>query len=665
MRFFNDMRIRDKIFVGYLLAILAVVGVAGMSWRFLAATDQRFEQVVGRDVPQIRVLEHLRDKAAALIHAVDVFASRTAVSELRTRGGDSLAAERSAMQDTERELAGFLAAFAGSLRSERVAAADPRNRILAVGDAVLSVPKMLAARADNGATAQELLGMAEGFDARASEFRVLLDGAIAIEERALATMHEETRSAQTQATWLIGSGIVLLILTMLASGYTIANRIAQPIMRLRAAMTAVGQGDFAAIEEISTRDEVGALVESIRAMVNRLREAGKELGESELKFRTLVGNIPGVFYRCANDAAYTMEFISPAIQDLSGYPASDFIGNRVRTYASVIHAEDMDLVNKAVEDGLNQRQAYVIEYRVVHRDGSIRWAREYGQGIFGEAGELLHLDGAVFDVTERRRMESDLRQALDQAKEAMDKLSRQERLAALGQVAGTVSHELRNPLAAIRNSMALIRQLTADKGLGVERAVDRVERNIGRCNGIISDLLEFTRKRDLNRTSTAIDGWLAEMLDEHSVAEGVAVIRELSSSGVVALDRDRFRQVMVNLLDNAAQAMTVSGWSPTDGRRLTIVIKTEAAGPHVRLSIADNGPGIATENLAKIFEPLFTTKTSGVGLGLPTVRTIVEQHGGTIDVESTVDAGTAFVVWLPRQSADSALPDDKQKEQAA
>jgi len=123
--------------------------------------------------------------------------------------------------------------------------------------------------------------------------------------------------------------------------------------------------------------------------------------------------------------------------------------------------------------------------------------------------------------------------------------------------------------------------------------------------------------------------------------------------------------VMVNLLDNAAQAMTISGWSPTDGRRPTIAVKTEAAGPHVRLSVADNGPGISTENLAKIFEPLFTTKASGVGLGLPTVRTIVEQHGGTIDVESAVDAGTTFVVWLPRQSADAALPDDKDKEQAA
>jgi len=337
----------------------------------------------------------------------------------------------------------------------------------------------------------------------------------------------------------------------------------------------------------------------------------------------------------------------------------------VRAYASIIHPDDMNLVNKAVDDGLSQRRAYVIEYRIVHRDGSTRWVREHGQGIFGEEGEFLHLDGAVFDVTERRRMESELRQALDKTNEAMDKLSRQERLAALGQVAGTVSHELRNPLAAIHNSMALIRQLTADKGLGVERAVDRVERNIVRCNGIINDLLEFTRKRDLNRTSTAIDGWLAEMLDEHAVAGGVAVVRELSSRGVVALDRDRFRQVMVNLLDNAAQAMTISGWSPTDGRRLTIAVKTEAAGPHVRLSVADNGPGISTENLAKIFEPLFTTKASGVGLGLPTVRTIVEQHGGTIDVESAVDKGTTFVVWLPRQSAEATLPDGKEKERAA
>src|SRR5262249_17196652 len=145
MRFLERMRIRDKIFVGYLLAVLAVVGVACVSWQYLFATDRRFEQVVGQDVPRIRVLEHLRDKAVALIHAVDVFASRTAVNRLRTDAPDSLAAERMAVRDAERELAGFLVAFAGDLRAERVAAADTRNRILAAGNAILSAPTNLPA----------------------------------------------------------------------------------------------------------------------------------------------------------------------------------------------------------------------------------------------------------------------------------------------------------------------------------------------------------------------------------------------------------------------------------------------------------------------------------------------------------------------------------------
>ncbi len=665
MRFFNDMRIRNKIFVGYLTAVLAVVGVAILSWRHMAATDEQFQQMLGRDIPQILALEHLRDSGMTLIHAVDVFANRTAVNRLRTYTLNTLEAERADMRDAEHDLAIALMSFAGTLQRAEVPETDPRRQALAAGGEILGYPAALLATADRGATVSELVEVSRNFDSSADKFRSLIDRAIDREEVALRDLRAETRGASERATWEIGSGILIVILLTLAGGYLIANRIARPVIRLRSAMTRIGEGDYTAIEEEASRDEVGELVAACRSMVDQLHKSALELRESELKFRTLVGNIPGVFYRCANDAAYTMEFISSAIRDISGYTAADFFGNRVRSYASIIHPDDVALVDTTVGGALERRRAYVIEYRIVHQDGSIRWVNEHGQGIFGSAGDLLHLDGSIFDVTERHRMESELREALDKANEAMDKLSRQERLAALGQVAGTVSHELRNPLAAIRNSMALIRQLTADKGLGVERAVERVERNIARCNGIISDLLEFTRKRDLNRTATAIDGWLAEMMDEHTVTEKVTVVRDLSSSGIVALDRDRFRQVMVNLLDNAAQAMTISGWSPTDGRQLTVVVKTEAAGPHVRLSVTDNGPGISTENQAKIFEPLFTTKASGVGLGLPTVRTIVEQHGGTIDVESTVDAGTTFVVWLPRQSGDAALPDDKEKEQAA
>ena len=196
---------------------------------------------------------------------------------------------------------------------------------------------------------------------------------------------------------------------------------------------------------------------------------------------------------------------------------------------------------------------------------------------------------------------------------------------------------------------------TAGKGLGVDRALDRIDRSIERCDAIVSDILEFSRVQELNREATDIDSWLDDMLDEHEVTAAVTVRRELDAGAEVLLDCTRFRQVLVNLIDNAAQAMTDPEWAPGDERERTITVRTVAAGPHVRLSVADTGPGIPADKLDKIFEPLFTTKAKGVGLGLPTVRKLVEQHGGTIDVESTVDEGTTFTVWLPRQHGQADL----------
>jgi signal transduction histidine kinase len=202
-------------------------------------------------------------------------------------------------------------------------------------------------------------------------------------------------------------------------------------------------------------------------------------------------------------------------------------------------------------------------------------------------------------------------------------------------------------------------------GTGVERALDRVDRNIERCARIINDILDFTRVRDLSREPVALDAWLGEALAEIAVPASVTVRRELLFGDALPLDRERFRQIIVNLIDNAAQAMVDPGWTPADDRQRAITVRTEAAGPHVRLSVSDNGPGISQDRLPKIFEPLFTTKSFGVGLGLPTVRQIVEQHGGTIDVESTVDVGTTFTIWLPRQAAPAAASEDPVQAQVA
>jgi signal transduction histidine kinase len=201
--------------------------------------------------------------------------------------------------------------------------------------------------------------------------------------------------------------------------------------------------------------------------------------------------------------------------------------------------------------------------------------------------------------------------------------------------------------------MALVHQRTAGKQLGVERALERVDRNIQRCATIIGALLEFTHKKDLVRAPTPIDAWLGVVLAHYKVPEGIALLRELTAVDEVALDKEQFRLVVVNLVDNAAQALNDPAWNPPADHPRRITVRSESAGPHVRLSVSDTGPGIPEDVLPRIFEPLFTTKNFGVGLGLPTVRQIVELHGGTIDVNSGVDAGTIMTIWLPR-SADAA-----------
>ncbi len=135
----------------------------------------------------------------------------------------------------------------------------------------------------------------------------------------------------------------------------------------------------------------------------------EELRQSEKEFRTLVANIPGAVYRCACDSDWTMEFISEAIEEITGYPASDYIYNQTRSLASIIHPEDRERVEKIVNQALLQRQPYILEYRIIHANGSIRWVYEKGQGIFDPEGKLLWLDGAIFDITERKQAEEALK----------------------------------------------------------------------------------------------------------------------------------------------------------------------------------------------------------------------------------------------------------------
>jgi diguanylate cyclase (GGDEF)-like protein/PAS domain S-box-containing protein len=148
------------------------------------------------------------------------------------------------------------------------------------------------------------------------------------------------------------------------------------------------------------RAETELLKERVRVL--------EELRASEERFRTLLSNIPGAMYRCGLDSNWDMEFISDNVEAISGYPASDFIQSRVRTFASIIHPEDQQMVEVTVREAVDRGEPFIIEYRIIGADGGIRWVYEKGQGVFGPDGSVLWLDGAIFDVTERKLLQEQL-----------------------------------------------------------------------------------------------------------------------------------------------------------------------------------------------------------------------------------------------------------------
>ncbi|UCD51429.1 MAG: PAS domain S-box protein [Phycisphaerales bacterium] len=138
------------------------------------------------------------------------------------------------------------------------------------------------------------------------------------------------------------------------------------------------------------------------------KAAERKVEESEQQFRTLAENIPGAVYRCKNDADWTMVFLSDSISDISGYPASEFVGSSVRTFGSIIYVDDREMVRQRVQESLEKAIPYTLEYRIVRSDGGIRWVYERGRGVGGADGQLMHLDGAIFDITERRQAQAAL-----------------------------------------------------------------------------------------------------------------------------------------------------------------------------------------------------------------------------------------------------------------
>ena len=238
-------------------------------------------------------------------------------------------------------------------------------------------------------------------------------------------------------------------------------------------------------------------------------------------------------------------------------------------------------------------------------------------------------------------------------KDAQDEIVKKGRMEQMGQLTATIAHELRNPLGAVRTSAFLVEKKIKGLNLGVEAQMQRINNGVQRCDNIITQLLDYSRNKPLQCNPGNLDEWLSRVVSEEAAKLPQSVNIELVlglDERQVPFDEARLQRAIINLMSNAVEAMTTGSKrdvadAPAEHKLLisTCLDSTDT----VVIQVKDNGPGITAENLAKVREPLFTTKSFGTGLGIPAIEQIAHQHGGRLEIRSRPGEGATFEIYLP------------------
>ena len=251
-----------------------------------------------------------------------------------------------------------------------------------------------------------------------------------------------------------------------------------------------------------------------------------------------------------------------------------------------------------------------------------------------EKKELLNLKVAF----EQRSQE--LEETLDKVQNIQQDLIKSEKFATIGRLASSVAHELRNPLAAIKNISYFLSKMGAYSDNKSKQMVNMLSSEVLRANKIITDLLDYSRTKKLNKLSVDIVAFVNKVIPAVPVPSNILITKNLEKFDVI-MDPDKITQVLINLITNARDAM------PPEGGEINI--STKKSGNMCQIFIKDNACGMSEETLSHLFEPLFTTKLKGIGLGLPIVKEIIDAHQGKVTVTSTKNVGTTFKIEIPLQ----------------
>lgn len=410
--------------------------------------------------------------------------------------------------------------------------------------------------------------------------------------------------------------------------------------------------------KLGKNDEINDVADAVEIMANQivLREQERQSEEAERRLWSKVFEDSGEAI-IITDSQNRIVAANHAFERTLGYREEEVLGKDPRLLASGHHDPEF------------YRQMWRQLLTDNHWQGEV-WDRDRLGDVYpkflsisairDERQQIVNYVGIFADITERKKSEQEMqrhrehlealvRERTLELETAQQALLKNERLATLGQLTATVSHELRNPLAAMRPSLHVIKRKLPDTEEKALQAIERIERNITRCDHIIDELLDFTRIRDLALVPQELDSWLEGILAEQETPQGIRILPEFGLGELqVRMEPDRLRRAVINVFDNACHAMEERRAQETASYQPQLTVSTRRGDDcRVKIEFADNGLGMTEEVLARIFEPLFSTKGFGVGLGMPAVKQIMELHGGGVAVQSQAGQGTQITLWLP------------------
>jgi PAS domain S-box-containing protein len=376
------------------------------------------------------------------------------------------------------------------------------------------------------------------------------------------------------------------------------------------------------------------------------KQADKKLKESEEKLRNTIESSPDAI--TITDLSGTVVDCNQASVSLNGFSSKEeLIGkNSSILIAKKDHQRALENYKITAKKGFLRN----VPYTLIKKDGHEYPAELSASVLKDTSGNPVGFVSVVRDVTERKQMQEKLEeysQQLEkmvehrtkQLEDAQNQLVKAERLAAIGQVAAMVGHDLRNPLTGINGAAYYLKmKLGPNAEKKMLEMLSLIEKDIQYSNKIITDLMEYSREIKLELTETTPKSMVAESVSLVQVPEKIQLIDLTQNEPRIKIDVDRMKRVFSNFIKNAFEAM------PQGGK---FTISSRALDGDVEFKFIDSGVGITKEVLERLWAPFFTTKAKGMGLGLAICKRIIEAHQGRISVESIVGEGATFTITIP------------------